>query len=689
MKYIKYLSILLLVSSCGGGGGGGGVPFVFTLSPDTITTNEDTTYNGSLAPTTNEIVTFSFIITSRPESGAVSITSSGAVEYIPFTNFYGQDEFSYSVKATEKNVTKTGTVTVTVNSVNDAPLISMASKLDLDKNNLVFNSNPSYAVTFGDIDNDEADIVFSAQSGTNTVIPSTFTSNGAGSGTIQLDLSSITKSGLLNVRLIASDGTDSAFDDFTTWLISNKRTVTITQDDDPDDGPFDGTSSPKDYYVYDLIGDTSSTAGTKWLIVADSLANEEDINSFRSTLLKSINALNDSDASSFFAGFFDIVVAEPVTTDGSSPAAIKTGCYDFAETVYCIGSSDIDSSVFSEFLSDNDLISVLTKIPGRGVNLGNTNIQEIGSRAHFTVMHELGHAHGEMGDEYLEKHGRDVARYKNNNVNTTTQADPAQVKWKHWIDDLTNVSGKDYKVCILRSRNDGTYYDDSDNPADDDNTDANCNCVIESVNDEWVFPACADKVGLHEGNYYSYEEDDTYDEFNFRPLLWTIMESGRLEYGKVNAEGFAIGSIHNQGFYDSYDALKGFTSDADTGNRTGIEFDVVADYDPTLLSLKWYVDGVEDVSKKDKKNVTFLKPSDRSVKIYTWKVVDLTGFVSAPDNVIDNTDFYEGLFQSSFYWWDTANEVWAYDPENQSDYNYGYMDGPMGGSWGINWDKML
>ena len=284
-------------------------------------------------------------------------------------------------------------------------------------------------------------------------------------------------------------------------------------------------------------------------------------------------------------------------------------------------------------------------IDGRGVNLGNTNIQPIGDRTEYTLMHELGHAHGEMGDEYLEKHGRDVVAFKDRNVNTTTESDPSQVKWKHWIDDLTNVSGVDYRVCYQRS--DGTFYDDPDNPSDDDITAVNCTCIVSTG----VFPACAEKVGLHEGNYYSYEEDDTYDEFNFRPMFWTIMEGGRLEYGNVNAEGFAIGSIHNQGFYDAYPIFVGFASD-DSSSNTGAEFFVDVDYDTSKLTLKWYVDGVEDASKENQKEVTFNRPSDNSVKVYTWKVFDLTNFIKAPDSVDDNTDFYEGLFNTSFYWRD-------------------------------------
>ncbi|MFL2710584.1 MAG: hypothetical protein ACJ0FM_05895 [Gammaproteobacteria bacterium] len=112
--------------------------------------------------------------------------------------------------------------------------------------------------------------------------------------------------------------------------------------------------------------------------------SSSDLDNFRDALLSSINALNDSDASEFFTGYFDIVVAEPVNPDGTSLASIETGCYDWDEDVYCIG-SDINNSVFDDLFSDNDLVSVLTTINGRGVNLGNTNIQGIGTRTHYHI----------------------------------------------------------------------------------------------------------------------------------------------------------------------------------------------------------------------------------------------------------------------------------------------------------------
>ena len=684
MQRLYILSILFIVSSCGGGGGGGGgataLPFAITLASNSISVDEDITLSTSIRATANEAVSLSYAITTSTTSGALTLTSTGNITYIPNENFNGTDQFQYSVNAAEKNVTRNDTVTITVNSINDLPTIAIDTSSELDKDNLIFESSPSYNITFADVDHELSDITFSVTLD-NIDIPSTFTSISEGYGSIELDLSSITKSGLLTARIFATDaegGTRPAI--FETWFISNKRTVTITQDDDPSDGFDVGSSSEKDYYIYDLIADTNSTAGTKWLIVADSIGNESHVGRFRDALLRSINALNDSDASDFFSGFFDIVVVEPVTPDGSSPAAIKKGCYDWDEDVYCIGSSDIDTSVFNDFLSEKDLISVLTMQAGRGVNLGNTNIQNIGARTEFTLMHELGHAHGEMGDEYLEKHGRNVAYFSDRNINTTTQTDPAQVKWKHWIADLTNVSGVDYRVCYQQE--DGTFYDDPDNPSDDDITSENCTCIVSQGN----FPACAENVGLHEGNYYSHEEDDTYDASNYRPMFWTIMEGGRLEYGKVNAEGFAIGSIVNQGFED--DSVDFVSNNGSTSND-GFQIILDVQYDASKIRLEWYKDGIQDTTKTDQKNVTFSRPADNSVEIYTWRAVDLTGFITAPDSITDDNDFYEGLFNTSFYWRDVPNSQWIYDPSvsEYTQYNYGYMNGPLGGKWAINWAK--
>ena len=417
---------------------------------------------------------------------------------------------------------------------------------------------------------------------------------------------------------------------------------------------------------------------------------ESDIDLYRRALIASVNKLNDSDASEFFSpNYFTILSAEPVDPDGTSPFGVRTGCYDWDEDIYCIG--EMDTDLFSDFLPEysyrDHLISTLTKIDGRGVNLGNRNIQPVREndpeRTSTTLMHELGHAHGEMGDEYRTDDDRDVSDYADLNVNTTTESTISLVKWNHHIDDFQNVLGRDVKVCYNTS--DGRIYDrDADEYVDG----LDCNCLANVWDTEGNFirknPACA-KVGMFEGNYYG--------EFdNYRPTFCSIMDScSSGGYGAVNVEGFAIGSIQNQGFYDAFDDVDvGFTA-----NNAGWQMTVLANFDTSKITLKWYVNGVEQTALQNQKTVTFNRPSNNEVQIYTAKAIDLTGTVIASDDVLDNTDFYEGLFQSYFVWcadYDqsagTCNDFRTEpNPSEYSQFDYGYMNGPLGFSWGINWAK--
>ena len=672
---------MIFITSCGGGGGGGGapvVPFALNLASSSFSVDEDTIFSGSIAASANEVVTLSYSLDSTTSNGFLSFGMDASITYEPNDNYFGQDEFTYTVTAVEKNISKTSTVLITINPINDGPEILMVSKENLDKHNLIFEQNPSFDVNFADVDNSLEDFIFSASVG-DIEIPSIFTSTSEGTGNIQLDLSNITTAGLLNVELSISDGSLSASDEFNTWIIADKRIITVAQDDDKSDGFDSGSTTDKQYYLYYLVGGDSSIGRTDYLFVADSLddvtneSGDSDVDRFRQALLSSINSLNDSEISSFFQGYFDIIVAEPVSPDGTSLASIETGCYDWDENVYCIGSGDINTRVFDDLYENNTLISVLTTISGRGVNLGNTNIQPIGDRTSYILMHELGHAHGEMGDEYLTNDDRDVSAFADRNVNTTTQSDPSLVKWKHHINDLTNVAGKNFKVCYNWSDGSVGLYDDEDVTT--------CDCLYNiydaNGNRTGRNPEC-NQVGLFEGNYYG--------EFdNYRPKFLTIMETNTDQYGEVNAEGFAIGSIENQGFVDG-DSV-GFTTDQTTNSRNAFEISLDVAYDINKLRLKWYIDGVEDTSKQDVTTVQFDRPSDNSIKVYTWRVEDLSGVVFAPDDVTSTEDFYEGLFNGSFWWYSYDTERWSRNPSDKSQYDYGYVNGPMGGTWGINWEK--
>ena len=697
MKSFKFIALLVLLSSCGGGGGGGdaSVPFAITLAPNSISVDEDNIFNGSFAARANEPVTLTYSLTSGTSNGQINISSSsGSVTYTPDSNFNGEDSFTYSVTASEKSVTQTSTVTITVNPINDPPSISIVSNNELDENSILFDQNPSFSVTYSDVDNSDDELSFSAKVNGQDV-PSTFTASGSGSGDITLDLTSLTSAGLFDAEIIVSDGSLTGVDTYTTWHISNKTVVTISQDDDPEDGYDGGAKTQKDYYVYYLIGNPQSTGRTKYLFIGDSLDGNTDISLYRRALIASVNKLNASDASEFFGeDYFTVVSAEPVDPDGSSPVGVRTGCYDFDEDIYCI--SELDEAIFDVMLPDNVLVSILTKAVnpdsglGRGVNQGYKNIQRIRDtdpeRTRHTLMHELGHAHGYMGDEYRTDE-RDVTD-RGYNVNTTTQSDLSILKWNHHIPDQLNVLGKDIQVCY--NYGDGTIADWDDlgiNIAD-------CDCFINewrtttdsNGNNTYTFvrknPECSG-VGLFEGNYYGLYN-------NYRPTFCSVMDKcTSAGYGPVNVEGFAVGSIQNQGFYDNDDVR--LVKDAGQAN-VGFEIALDVEYDTSKITLKWFKNGVEDTSKQNQKTVIFDRPADNSVEIYTAKAVDLTGTITASDDVLDNTDFYEGAFQSYFYWceYNSNNRCsWSYDPDpsTYSQFNYGYMRGPMGVTWGINWEK--
>ena len=192
-------------------------------------------------------------------------------------------------------------------------------------------------------------------------------------------------------------------------------------------------------------------------------------------------------------------------------------------------------------------------------------------------------------------------------------------------------------------------------------------------------PECS-KVGLFEGNYYG--------EFdNYRPTFCSIMDScSSGGYGPVNVEGFAVGSIHNQGFYDAFEDVDfGFSNGNNRWNMT-----ILADYDSSKITLKWYVNGEEQPELENQKSVSFNRPTNNSVQIYTAKAVDLTGTITAPDDILDNNDFYEGIFQSNFIWCSDNNcNDYERDPHSSEyrNFKFGYMDGPLGFTWGINWEK--
>ena len=369
--------------------------------------------------------------------------------------------------------------------------------------------------------------------------------------------------------------------------------------------------------------------------------------------------------------------------------------------------------MITNIVGEWDVVSFLTTLDGRGVAQGSLNIQPLSSRSAEIVQHELGHSHGYMGDEYDSRGERTQPTwYADWSVNTTSTTDPNLVKWNHFIEDFDYVPGQDYDVCY--NYPDGTIYYRDDMPYED------CECYINQYDPEEYpesvdFPGtnldngCKDKIGLFEGTYY--DEIDSY-----RAKWISVMWCCDLNYGEVNVEGFAIGSIMNQGFAD-HNISSDITDDVDLDDSSqigdSITFKVNATFDETKLKLKWYVDGIERQDLENSLEASFERPSQDEFTSYSWQVEDLTGNLIAYNDPLNPLDFYDAILETQHYYNDDENTnpnnnlnpfvgTWTWhhknrqemfddhiDSEDLNDYLYASLCCSMGASYKINWKNYV
>ena len=248
MKKLYFISILFIISSCGGGGGGSSaptpapIPFSLSIGLTSFSVDEDTSYSGSLNATANETVTLNYSIISSTSNGTLTLSANGGITYSPNSNFFGSDQFEYSVTAVEKNVTQNATVNITINSINDVPVISFATPVEFSKETLIYNTSENFNIRVEDSDNEIEELNFELVVG-DEVINGIFTLDTSDAqmrrGDLLFDLSSLVNGGLYTAEIVVSDGAGSSVLSFESWFAGSRSVITIQQDDDPEDG-FDG-----------------------------------------------------------------------------------------------------------------------------------------------------------------------------------------------------------------------------------------------------------------------------------------------------------------------------------------------------------------------------------------------------------------------------------------------------------------
>ena len=667
---INLFICIFLIYSCGGGGS---APFTLTLpNLSSISINEDNPYTSTIGASTNYKSVITYEILNSTINGSSEITSNGSYNYLPNQDFFGNDNVTIQVKAdrlgddnltTGETLIKTLPISIVVNPVNDPPVINITDELNNFSNlNLMLDDSVDVKVNIVDVDNDLSEILFYGQLPNETVNAEIDIKDDQQS--LIFNLKDIQSAGLFTMSICADDGTDRTCEgDLEAYFISDKDIKTVSYDCD-DNGENCSTS---DQYLYYLVGGSDSSAKTEYIFIADQINDSTDSDEFHLRLLESVNNLRDSDASEVFNDYFNIRVLEESNPTGASIFKIEKGCYvNWDERIYCIG--NVDRGMIGDVVGNWNVVSFLTTLEGRGVAQGAVNIQPLSSRSAEIVQHELGHSHGFMGDEYDSRGERTFPSwYAEFSVNTTAVSDPSLVKWNHFIEDMTNIPGVDYDVCYNYADGDIYYRDDLEyedcecfmNTYDEDHPDYDPNYPGINVDD-----SCKDKIGLFQGTYY--DEVDSY-----RPKWISVMWCCFLDYGKINVEGFAIGSITNQfnGFGD-FTVKSDISEDVDLDNSESlgeyITFDVNGVFDTNRLKLSWYLDGIEQTNLENQLEVTFDRPSDDAMTTYSWQVHDLSGNLIAPNDPLNPRDLYEGIFNMWSYYDPDPNT----NPNNNPNYPY-------------------
>lgn len=133
---------------------------------DTATTPEDMPVTVNVLANDTDPNNDTLVVSAigTPISGQVTLSSTIAIVYTPTLNFSGTDVFTYTV--TDSTYTDTGTITITVSPINDAPTISDVSDITLT----VGTSSGALPFSVGDVESGGA-LTVTAASGNLTLVP--------------------------------------------------------------------------------------------------------------------------------------------------------------------------------------------------------------------------------------------------------------------------------------------------------------------------------------------------------------------------------------------------------------------------------------------------------------------------------------------------------------------------------------
>ena len=191
---------------------------------DAFATNEDVAINDSVAGNDNDLDNdvLTYAVTGvGPEHGDLELNADGTFTFTPDENFFGSDTFTYSVTDADGDIA-TATVSITVNSVNDVPVVTtpIDDQANVDADDVSVNVSGNFA----DV---EGNVTYSA-SGLPTGL-SIDMSTGIISGTIDNRASGggFANDGIYGVTVFAQDGDGAIVSNGFEWTVSNPAPLAV------------------------------------------------------------------------------------------------------------------------------------------------------------------------------------------------------------------------------------------------------------------------------------------------------------------------------------------------------------------------------------------------------------------------------------------------------------------------------
>ena len=142
-------------------------------STSAISLNEDNPYTSTITGSTNYKSNIKYEILTSTINGTSELTTTGNYNYVPNQDFFGNDSFTIQLTAErlDNNNVKTGEVliktmpiSITVNPINDPPVVTITDDLvNFSNISLIRDDVINIKVNIVDVDNELSEINFYGQ----------------------------------------------------------------------------------------------------------------------------------------------------------------------------------------------------------------------------------------------------------------------------------------------------------------------------------------------------------------------------------------------------------------------------------------------------------------------------------------------------------------------------------------------